>query len=70
METKQLNIENDNTTRKFSFGEWVLVDGEKSGQVVDFYGDGIYTVDFDGVWNFVNVKRIVKDEKYKSANGL
>lgn len=45
----------------YSFGEMVIIDGSVSGQIVDFYCDGIYTVEINGTWNFVNEKRIEKD---------
>lgn len=57
-------------TRPFAFGEWVLIDGAKSGQIVDFYGNGWYMVDFAGVWERYKDDRITKDERYRSANGV
>jgi hypothetical protein len=59
---------------KYKFGELVFVDETKSGSIVNFYGDGIYTVDFDGVWNFVKEdrisKRICKTKHFDRCYGL
>jgi len=63
-------LQQNHVTRPFAFGEWVLVDGVKSGQIVDFYGNGWYMVDFAGVWERYKDDRLTKDERYRSANGV
>ncbi len=55
---------------RFSFGEWVLIDKKVSGQIVDFYGDNWWMVDVNGLWGAVDGERLVKDDRYLSANGI
>lgn len=50
--------------RKFIFGQWVLVNGEKSGQIIGYHGKGWYCVDFLGNWERFHERDIEVDEKY------
>lgn len=70
LENSQPALQQTDVARLFAFGEWVLIDGAKSGQIVDFFGNGWYMVDSDGVWERYKVDRLTKDERYRSANGV
>lgn len=52
-----------NNKDEYMFGEWVLVDGEKSGQIIDEY-DFWCMVDENGRWNKYPKQRLTKDDRY------
>jgi hypothetical protein len=48
---------------RFLFGEWVLVDKEKSGQIIECYGNSCI-VDENGMWTEYQKERLIKDTRY------
>lgn len=48
---------------RFLFGEWVLVDKEKSGQIIECYGNSCI-VDENGMWTDYQKERLTKDTRY------
>jgi hypothetical protein len=48
---------------RFLFGEWVLVDKEKSGQIIECYGNSCI-VDENGMWTDYQKERLTKDARY------
>lgn len=48
---------------RFLFGEWVLVDKEKSGQIIECYGNSCI-VDENGMWTEYQKERLTKDTRY------
>lgn len=49
--------------QRFLFGEWVLVDKKKSGQIIECYGNSCI-VDENGMWNEYEKERLTKDTRY------
>lgn len=47
----------------FLFGEWVLVDKNKSGQIIECYGNSCI-VDENGMWTEYQKERLTKDTRY------
>ena len=50
---------------RFLFGEWVLVDKEKSGQIIECYGNSCI-VDENGMWTEYQKERLTKDTRYST----
>lgn len=48
---------------RFLFGEWVLVDKKKSGQIIECYGNSCI-VDENGMWTEYQKERLTKDTRY------
>lgn len=69
MDTKNQNSTRDTQSGKagviprFLFGEWVLIDKEKSGQIIDCYGSSCM-VDENGMWTEYQKERLTKDTRY------
>ena len=53
----------DNVCAPFLFGEWVLVDKEKSGQIIECYGNSCI-IDENGMWTEYQKERLTKDTRY------
>lgn len=52
-----------NVMPRFLFGEWVLVDKKKSGQIIECYGNSCI-VDENGMWTEYQKERLTKDTRY------
>jgi|AntRauTorcE11897_2_1112592.scaffolds.fasta_scaffold19367_3 hypothetical protein len=48
---------------RFLFGEWILVDKDKSGQIIECYGNSCI-VDENGMWTEYQKGRLTKDTRY------
>jgi len=48
---------------RYLFGEWVLIDNEKSGQIIECHGNSCI-VDENGMWSEYQKDRLTKDTRY------
>jgi hypothetical protein len=60
----------DDVICPFAFGEWVLIDGDTSGQYIGHYNGKLHDVDVNGLRYKREIKDIKKDLRYKAANGI
>ncbi len=49
---------------RYTFGQWVLIDGVTDAQIIDYLGNGWWRVDIGGKWDTVNAERITENPKY------
>jgi hypothetical protein len=70
MNTEKLSNEAENPALnkgavmpRFLFGEWILVDKKKSGQIIECYGNNCI-VDENGMWTEYQKERLTKDTRY------
>jgi hypothetical protein len=62
--SESLPIGNANVSRRFKFGQWVLLDGEISAQIIDAYEDDWWMIDIEGKWSAVAGHRLNADKRY------
>jgi len=55
--------------KKFVFGEWILVDKKKSGQIIECYGNSCI-VDDNGMWTAYQKERLTKDSRHLTPSEL